>query len=125
MRPCSKCLPRVLAVGDANDASATPKSLDIALHRAVADVGVRVIWRCPHLNSKYNRRTSRVLRLGARFPGTVHLLSEVMLLVVLVSSAAMPLSTLDSCRSRSPFRHNPITDRLHAGMLIAFARNTA
>jgi hypothetical protein len=33
------------------------------------------------------------------------------------------LSTLDSCPSRSPFLRTSIADRLHAGMLIALARN--
>jgi hypothetical protein len=40
-----------------------------------------------------------------------------------MSSVATPLSTLDSCPSRSPFLRTSITDRLHAGMLIALARN--
>ncbi len=37
---------------------------------------------CPSFNSKYNRRTSRVLRMDTRFPGTVTSSSEVTLLVV-------------------------------------------
>jgi hypothetical protein len=60
--------------------------------------------------------------MDIRFPGTVSPLG-VTVPAILMSSVATPLSTLDSCPSRSPFLRTSITDRLHAGMLIALARN--
>jgi len=48
------------------------------------------------LNSKYNRRTSRVLRMDTRFPGTRHLLVGGHATRGLVSSAAKLFSTAGS-----------------------------
>ncbi len=53
--------------------------LELDQHRALAGMGAAAICRCPSLKSKYNRRTSRVLRMDTRFPGTVTSFSEVTL----------------------------------------------
>ena len=50
-------------------------------------LALRAIWRCLSFNSKYNRRTSRVLRMDIRFPGTVSPLG-VTVPAILMSSAA-------------------------------------
>jgi len=94
------------------------------MHRALAEVGAAGDLPLSQLQLEIQPKDFSRLAHGHSLSGHRCLLSEVTLPLVLVSSAARPLATLDSCPSRSPFLYAPITDRLQAGMVIAFARNT-
>ncbi len=94
------------------------------MHRALAQVGAAGVLAQPQLQIEMQPKDFSRLTHGHSLSGRRPLLSEVTLRRVLVSSVAMPLSTLDSSPSRSPILCTPINDRLQAGTVIAFTRNT-